>query len=156
MSKKYSVTGEHIFSSMDVINASILLDIASNLTKREIEAREVKVKEINLTEGGFLLPLDGPSTVITGSIRASKVKVKNEIFLRAKISGNWKKRVSPVTTISETISLGGDIILDDAKIENLKSKDLLANQAGSINQKYFIKSNTFTRQYVSVLNTFER
>ncbi|XP_076236834.1 uncharacterized protein LOC143180762 [Calliopsis andreniformis] len=126
------ILGEHIFSSMNVTNAFIPLDIAFNLTKQEIQAKELKVRELSLIDGGFLLPLNGPPTVITGSIKASKVRSEESIFLRAGVKGNWKKYVSPVIVISEPMTVNRDIMLEDAKIENLKSKDLIANQTGSI------------------------
>ena len=126
------VSGEHVFSRMNVTNALVPLDIASNLTKREVRAREIRVKELILTDGGFLLPLNGSPTTITGSLIASTVKVRGNISLQGRLSGSLRNSMPRVTTISESLTVNGDIVLEEATIENLRSEDLIASKAGSV------------------------
>ncbi|XP_043261008.1 uncharacterized protein LOC122402358 [Colletes gigas] len=142
------VIGEHIFYSMNVIDASMRLNIATNLTKTEIHTREIKVKELNLATGGILLPLNGPPTTMNGSIKASKVKVKNDIRLRGKLFGDSRKSLLPVTIIPEHITIKGGSILSNTRIENLRSGDLITNKASSV--KDILSNVVSLRDNVSV------
>lgn len=117
---------------MNVTNALVPLDIASNMTKQVVLAKEIRVKELILKDDGFLLPLNGSSTTITGSLIASKVKVKGSIFLQGGLSGSWMNSLPPLTIIPEALTLNGDIVLEEATIENLRSEELIASKAGSV------------------------
>lgn len=88
---------------MNVTDALILLNINPNLTKQEIQAREIRVKQLNLTDGGILLSLNGPPTKMSGLIKASKVKVKDNIHLKGRLLGNSTKFLLPVTIISNSM-----------------------------------------------------
>ncbi|XP_076683687.1 uncharacterized protein LOC143376839 isoform X2 [Andrena cerasifolii] len=126
------VSGEHSFTRLNVTNAFVPLDIASNMTKQEVHAREIRAKELILTDGGSLLPLNGSPTTITGSLIASKVKVKSSIFLQGSLSGSWRNSLLPLTIIPEPLTLNGDVVLEEATIENLRSEELIASKAGSV------------------------
>ncbi|XP_076629970.1 uncharacterized protein LOC143346098 [Colletes latitarsis] len=142
------VLGEHIFYSMNVTDASMRLNIASNSTKVEIHTQEIKVKELNLVKGGILLPLNGPSTTMNGSIKASKVKVKNNIRLKGKLFGDSRKSLLPLTIIPELITIKGGSILNNTRIENLRSGDLITNKASSV--KDILSNVVSLRDNVSV------
>ncbi|KZC08872.1 hypothetical protein WN55_11375 [Dufourea novaeangliae] len=128
------VTGKHTFFGVNVTEALLPLDIASNLTKQELETGEIKAKELNLTEGGFLLPSNGPPVTMTGSIKASKMRIKGDVSLGGRITGKSVKSLLPVMMISETMTLGGGSILENAKVENLRAQDLVTNKTGSVTE----------------------
>ncbi|XP_031830303.1 uncharacterized protein LOC116426016 [Nomia melanderi] len=128
------ISGEHIFSSINVSNALLPLNIASSLTKVQLQMQEIQVVEFNLTGNGLLLPLHGSLTVMTGSIKAAKVIVNNNVHLQGPIEGTWKKRSIPVMTISEPINIHDVLPLESAKIENLRSQDLIDNRTGSVKE----------------------
>ncbi|XP_048269183.1 uncharacterized protein LOC100652146 isoform X2 [Bombus terrestris] len=125
------VSGKHIFTNMKATNAFMPLNIATFLTKQDVTIREMKVKELNLTTGGILLPLNGSFSTVTGSIKTPKLKIKNIDDLRGKIEGKWK-RLSPTIFISEPMILYNNFNLENVKIDNLTSTDLIASKTGSI------------------------
>lgn len=116
---------------MKATNAFMPLNIATFLTKQDVTIREMKVKELNLTTGGILLPLNGSFSTVTGSIKTPKLKIKNIDDLRGKIEGKWK-RLSPTIFISEPMILYNNFNLENVKIDNLTSTDLIASKTGSI------------------------
>ncbi|XP_017763608.1 PREDICTED: uncharacterized protein LOC108553282 [Eufriesea mexicana] len=126
------ITGKHIFVNVNAINVFMPLNIATNLTNQELIIKEMKVKHLNLTAGGILLPLNGPFSTVTGLIKIPKLKVKGGVHLQAKISGKWRRRSSPIIDISEFIVLNGDCSLKNVKIENLRCTDLIAKNTGSV------------------------
>lgn len=115
---------------MKATNAFIPLNIATFLTKQDVTIKEMKVKELNLTTGGILLPLNGSFSTVTGSIKTPKLKIKNIDDLRGKIEGKWK-RLSPTIFVSEPKILYNNFNLENVKIDNLTSTDLIA-KTGSI------------------------
>ncbi|XP_053989170.1 uncharacterized protein LOC128881831 [Hylaeus volcanicus] len=125
------VSGKHIFYHINVTDAFMLLNIAKDFIKQEVHAKEIRVKELNVTSDGVLLSLNGPSTTMNGLIKASKIKVKGIINLSGPISGDFAKPLSPVMTISEPMTLES-LTLANAKIEHLKAGNLIANKAGSV------------------------
>ena len=125
------VSGEHRFARINVTNALVPLDIASNLTKQEVHAKEIRVKELIFTDGGSLLPLNGSPTTITGSLIASEVKVKGNISLQRTLSGRLRDSLLR-STIPESLTLNGDIVLKEATIEDLRAEELIASKAGSV------------------------
>ncbi|OAD52820.1 Peptidyl-prolyl cis-trans isomerase CWC27 like protein [Eufriesea mexicana] len=126
------VIRKHIFVNVNAINVFMPLNIATNLTNQELIIKEMKVKHLNLTAGGILLPLNGPFSTVTGLIKIPKLKVKGGVHLQAKISGKWRRRSSPIIDISEFIVLNGDCSLKNVKIENLRCTDLIAKNTGSV------------------------
>ncbi|CAK9826786.1 hypothetical protein ANTRET_LOCUS4568 [Anthophora retusa] len=126
------VLGEHTFSDVNATNASMPLNIATYLTKQEVKAKDIKVRELNLTEGGILLPLNGTFIGMTGSIKAHKLKVKDSMQLYGSFTGKWAKQLSPIIFIAEPMILNGNFSLENVKIENLSSIDLIANKTGSV------------------------
>ncbi|XP_050493081.1 uncharacterized protein LOC126874764 isoform X2 [Bombus huntii] len=125
------VSGKHIFTNMKATNAFMPLNIATFLTKQDVTIKEMKVKELNLTTGGILLPLNGSFSTVTGSIKTPKLKIKNIDDLRGKIEGKWK-RLSPTIFVSEPMILYNNFTLENVKIDNLTSTDLIASKTGSI------------------------
>nr|XP_034184689.1 uncharacterized protein LOC117606412 [Osmia lignaria] len=136
-----TILGRHSFISINVTNTVMPLNIASYFAKKEIQAKKVKVKELTLTEGGILLPLNGSSTVITGSISASRITVKDKIRLQGSVTGSWAKNFSPIKYIPDSISIYHDVNIENARIENLQSTDLINNKTGSVKD---ILSNAIT------------
>lgn len=115
-------------------NALLPLNIASNLTKLQLQMQEIQVVEFNLIENGLLLPLHGSPTAMTGSIKAAKVIVNNSVHLQGPIEGTWKRRSIPVMIIPEPINIHDILPLESAKIENLRSQDLIDNKTGSVKE----------------------
>ncbi|CAL7942383.1 unnamed protein product [Xylocopa violacea] len=126
------VSGKHVFASVNATNAIIPLNIATNFTRQEVTMNEMRVKKLNLATGGILLPSNGPSTTITGSIKVPKLKIKNSVNLKGKPSGNGLRRLSPIIFISDFMDLYDNFTLENVKIENLNSADLIANRTGSV------------------------
>ncbi|CAK9818076.1 hypothetical protein ANTPLA_LOCUS9619 [Anthophora plagiata] len=126
------VSGEHTFGDVNATSASMPLNIATYLTKQEIKVKDIKVRELNLTEGGILLPLNGTFVGMTGSIKAHKLKVKDSMQLYGSFTGKWAKQLSPIIFIAEPMILDGNFSLENVKIENLSSIDLIANKTGSM------------------------
>ncbi|XP_017791112.1 PREDICTED: uncharacterized protein LOC108573234 [Habropoda laboriosa] len=132
VSANQEVLGEHTFSNVNVTNASMLMNIATYLTKQEVKIKDVKVRELNLTEGGILLPLNGTFTIMTGSINVHKLKVKENLRLQGSFTGKWATQVSPIIFTSQPMILDGNFNLENVKIENLNSTDLIVNKIGLV------------------------
>lgn len=124
------ILGKHIFINMKAINVSMPLNIATYFTNQEIRLKEIKVKQLNLTTGAILLPLNSLFTVIN-FIKTPQLKIKNNISLNGKQTGKGSIRLRPVIDITESMNLYNNFSLENVKIENLKSIDLIT-KIGSI------------------------
>ncbi|XP_043519107.1 uncharacterized protein LOC122533454 isoform X2 [Frieseomelitta varia] len=126
------VSGKHSFVTVKAANVSMPLNIATYLTNQDVVIEEIKVKQLNLTTGGILLPLNGSFSTITGSIKTPKLKIKDLVDLKGKIEGKWKSRLSRTIFINEPMTLNNNISLENAKIDNLISTNLVGSKTGSI------------------------
>lgn len=129
---EHFISGKHSFATVRAANVSMPLNIASYLTNQDVIIKEIKVKQLNLTTGGILLPLNGSFSTITGSIKTPKLKIKDLVDLRGKIEGKWKLRLSRTMFINEPITLNNNISLENVKIDNLMSTNLIASKTGPI------------------------
>lgn len=116
---------------MKAINVSMPLNIATYFTNQEIRLKEIKVKQLNLTTGGILLPLNSLSTTVINFIKTPQLKIKNNISLKGKQTGKGSMRLGPVIDITKSMNLYNNFNLENVKIENLKSIDLIT-KTGSI------------------------
>ncbi|KAK9305650.1 hypothetical protein QLX08_003423 [Tetragonisca angustula] len=126
------VSGKHSFDAVKAANVSMPLNIATYLTNQDVVIEKIKVKQLTLTTGGILLPLNGSFSTITGSIKTPKLKIKNLVDLKGKIEGKWKPRLSRTIFINEPMTLNNNISLENVKIDNLISTNLIASKTGSI------------------------
>ncbi|KOX71990.1 hypothetical protein WN51_03138 [Melipona quadrifasciata] len=123
---------KHTFVTVKAVNVSMPLNIATYLTNQDVVIEEIKVKQLTLTTGGILLPLNGSFSTITGSIKTPKLKIKDLVDLKGKIEGKWKSRLSRTIFINEPMTLNNNISLENVKIDNLMSINLIASKTGSI------------------------
>ncbi|KAK2582296.1 hypothetical protein KPH14_004637 [Odynerus spinipes] len=131
------VTGDHIFVELDVVHSVMPLDIATNFTTQTIHAKEIRVKELNLKNNGFLLPLNGPPSKISGCLTASKVKVKGYIDLKGGLKGEGARSLMPVKQVPGFIEINGNRSFHNVKIANiLKTKDIYRQKGKSL--KYIL------------------
>ncbi|KAK1123403.1 hypothetical protein K0M31_008113 [Melipona bicolor] len=126
------VSGKHTFVTVKAVNVSMPLNIATYLTNQDVVIEAIKVKQLTLTTGGILLPLNGSFSTITGSIKTPKLKIKDLVDLKGKIEGKWKSRLSHTIFINEPMTLNNNISLENVKIDNLMSINLIASKTGSI------------------------
>ncbi|XP_078042111.1 uncharacterized protein LOC144472686 [Augochlora pura] len=133
------LSGKHTFSSINVTDAFITLDIALNITKQQLQIKQIETTEFYLMGSGILLPLQGPPITMTGSIQAAKIRVNSIKDLSGSIIGAGARYLNPSIVIYEFMNIDHRITLDSAKIENLRSQDLIDYNTGSITE---ILSNT--------------
>ena len=129
---KHLISGKHSFDAVKAANVSMPLNIATYLTNQDVVIEKIKVKQLTLTTGGILLPLNGSFSTITGSIKTPKLKIKDLVDLKGKIEGKWKPRLSRTIFINEPMTLNNNISLENVKIDNLISTNLIASKTGSI------------------------
>ncbi|XP_043267353.1 uncharacterized protein clos [Venturia canescens] len=123
-------TGSPTFAELRVRNAKILLDIASDFTRQEIEALSIETDELEVAPGGFLLPLNSePGTVMTGSLTVSDARIKGVVDSRGKINGTVGTKFSRIINVPEALEIPGNItlnnvtVLEDFRVEDIKRKE---------------------------------
>ncbi|XP_033337429.2 uncharacterized protein LOC117226816 [Megalopta genalis] len=131
------LSGKHTFSNVNVMNAFITLDIAVNITKQQLQMQQIETTEFHLMESGILLPLQGAPIIMTGTIQAIKIRVNGSVHPRGRIIG--LRTLNPLIEIFESMNVDHLITLENAKIENLRSQDLIGHKIRSIKE---ILSNT--------------
>ncbi|XP_031783596.1 uncharacterized protein LOC100678101 isoform X2 [Nasonia vitripennis] len=125
------ISAEHVFANLHV--DSILapnLEPASTHTSQNIRTTSIHAKELNLTDGGLLLPLDGEPVMMPGTLTASKVRFNGLIDQHGGIRGRSIKRVSPIADFPEFRELNGDYHLNNVQITGLLSASDVARTKG--------------------------
>lgn len=111
------------------------MDIATNTTRQVVQMREARVKELYLIENEFFLPLNGSTTIMNGSITATKVRVTGLVELKGGIRGKGIKKLAPLKYISTPLILDGDYFLQDVIFNNLvKTKDIVRIRGPSLKE----------------------
>ncbi|XP_011693850.1 PREDICTED: uncharacterized protein LOC105453515 isoform X2 [Wasmannia auropunctata] len=130
------VSGNHIFTNLRVTNVSIPLGIAtSNIPKRTLYMKEVKVKDLHLTEDEFLLPLNGPATVMNGSITAARVRLTGLVDISGGLAGKGLEKFKPLREILTPLTLLGDRFLQNVTFRNfVKAKDIVRSRGSSMKE----------------------
>lgn len=129
------ILGMHIFANLHAANASIPLNIATNSTKQIVWMREARVKELHLTEDEFFLPLNGSTTVMNGSITASKVRVTGLVELKGRLTGKGFEKLAPLKYISEPLTLKGNHFVQNVTFSKLvKAKDIVRTRGPSLKE----------------------
>ncbi|XP_076653210.1 uncharacterized protein LOC143359262 [Halictus rubicundus] len=126
------VSGKHTFVGINVMDAFMTLDVAFNITKQQLRMQQIKTKELHLTGNGLLLPLQGLPTTMVGSMQASKIRMNGTVDLQGPIRGTGTTRLRPIIIISEFMYVDHVVTLESAKIENLRSQDLIDYKTGSV------------------------
>nr|KAF7416741.1 hypothetical protein H0235_011272 [Vespula pensylvanica] len=127
------ITGDHVFVELDVFHSVMPLDIATNSTMKSVYAKEIRVKELHLKKDGFLLPLNGPLSKISGCITASKVKVKGLINLNGGLKGESTSSLMPVKHVPDFMEINENRNFHNITIVNtLKTKDVYRQSGKSL------------------------
>ncbi|XP_046826802.1 uncharacterized protein LOC124427654 [Vespa crabro] len=127
------ITGDHIFVELDVVYSVMPLDIATNSIMKTVYAKEIRVKELHLKKDGFLLPLNGPPSKISGCITASKVKVKGLINLKGGLKGKSASLLMPVKHVPNFMEINGNRNFHNITIVNiLRTKDVYRQNGKSL------------------------
>lgn len=93
------------------------------------------MEELNLVQDEFFLPLNGPTTTITGSITATKVKVVGLIETRGKITGESAKKLTLLKDIYTTLILPYDLFLQNVTFRNfVRADDIVSTRKSSLKQ----------------------
>lgn len=109
------------------------LGIATNSTMKTIHAKEIRVKELHLKNDGFLLPLNGPPSKISGCITASKVKVKGLINLKGGLKGKSASSLMPVKHMPDFMEINENCNFHHITIVNiLRTKDVYRQSGKSL------------------------
>lgn len=94
----------------------------------------MRTRELNLADGGPLLPLDGPPVTMTGTLRAARVRLGGPVHLRGGLRGPGVERFMPVTYFPNNatgVELFGDYTLaGSARVAELLQTSDLARAAG--------------------------
>ncbi|XP_012224336.2 uncharacterized protein clos [Linepithema humile] len=129
------IWGEHVFVNLHASNVSIPLDIATNNTRQKVRMEKVRVKELHLTGHEFLLPLNGSSIVMMGSIIAPKVRMTGLVNLKGGITGKGSEKLAPVKEILTPMTLFNDRFLQNVTFRNLvQAKDIVRADGSSIKE----------------------
>ncbi|XP_072746368.1 uncharacterized protein [Anoplolepis gracilipes] len=129
------VSGIHTFDNLHATNASIPLDIATSRTRQTVQMRNARVKELRLLEDEFLLPLNGSTTIMNGSITAAKVRVTGLIELKGGITGKGIEKLVPLKYVSAPLTLHGDRFLQNVTFSNfIKAKDVVRTDGPSLKE----------------------
>lgn len=98
--------------------------------------KEAKVKDLHVTEGAFFLPLNGPTTVMNGSITAAKVRVTGLVGISTgRITGKGFEPLKPLKEIFTPITLNGDRFLQNVTFRNfVKAKDIVRSHGLSVKE----------------------
>ncbi|KAI4502427.1 hypothetical protein M0802_002339 [Mischocyttarus mexicanus] len=146
------VTKDHIFVEVDADHSVVPLNITTNFTKQTVHAKEIRVKELNLEKDGFLLPLNGPLSKISGCITVQNVKVTGQITLKGRLKGEGAKSLMPIKRVPDfmeinenrnfhNVTIVNTLITTDVYKQNGKSlKDILENG--------ILIDNTFPRHLI--------
>jgi len=87
--------------------------------------KDVKVKNLHLTEDEFFLPLNGPTVTMTGSITAAKVRVTGLVEISGKITGKGIEKLNP---LKEIFTLTNFVkVKDIVRSRGLSMKEILEN-----------------------------
>lgn len=94
---------------------------------------KVRVKELYLTGNEILLPLNGSSSVMTGSITARRVRVTGPVVTKGRITGKGSEKLAPVKEILTPMTLLNDRFLQNVTFRNLvKAKDIVRVGGGPL------------------------
>ncbi|XP_014469815.1 PREDICTED: uncharacterized protein LOC106741904 [Dinoponera quadriceps] len=126
ISGNQTVSGEHFFSNLYATNISIPLDIATHKTSVILQIVEARAKELHLINDEFFLPLNGPTSTMTGSITAVKVKITGLIESKGKIAGKSAEKLMPIKDIYTPLELPRDCFLQNVTFRNLvRARDIV-------------------------------
>ncbi|XP_017883431.1 uncharacterized protein LOC108626954 isoform X3 [Ceratina calcarata] len=124
------VSGEHVFANLNATDVYAPLNIAVNFTSQRLIVKHAEAKRLKLTTAyGLLLPLNGSSSTITGSIETDQVTV-DRIRLNGKPIGHGTRRLRPVIVVDESMLLNDNFTTENVKIENLAVARLIDEKSG--------------------------
>ncbi|XP_011155669.2 uncharacterized protein LOC105193044 isoform X3 [Solenopsis invicta] len=140
------ISGVHIFTNLHATNVSIPLDIATTRTKQTVYMKEAEVKDLYLKNDEFLLPLNGPATVMGGSITAAKVRFTGLVDISGRIKGKGSEMIKPemnVKQISTPLTLLNDRFLRNVTVRNfVKAEDIVRpRQSSGLSMKKILENS---------------
>ncbi|KYN06038.1 hypothetical protein ALC62_03038, partial [Cyphomyrmex costatus] len=129
------ITGNHIFANLHATNVSIPLDIATRSIEQTVYMKEARVKDLYLTKDEFFLPLNGPTTVMSGSITAPKVRLTGLVKTSGRITGKGIERLKPLKEILTPLVLSGNRFLQNVTFNKfVKTKDIVRSRGLSMKE----------------------
>lgn len=97
--------------------------------------KEARVKDLYLTKDKFFLPLNDPTTVMEGSITATKVRLTGLVKTSGKITGRGIERLKPMKQILTPLVLSGDRFLQNVTFSDfVKAKDIVRSRGLSMKE----------------------
>ncbi|XP_058809446.1 uncharacterized protein LOC131674652 isoform X2 [Phymastichus coffea] len=130
------VTGIHKFDEVRV--DSIIapnIEAASTFTRQNFKTKAIRAKELNLTDGGLLLPLDGEPVTMTGTLTAKKVAFSKLVVQRGGITGKSIKKIAPMVSFPDYYNLTGNYTLSNVKVTDLLMvKDITRKSGKSLKE----------------------
>ncbi|KAL0105372.1 hypothetical protein PUN28_016792 [Cardiocondyla obscurior] len=131
------ISGNHVFTDLHATNVSIPLNIATDNTNATLYMTNVKVKDLNVTTGSLLLPLNSSSTtVMSGSITAAKVRFTGLVdIVTGKITGKGGEKMKSLKEILTPLTVDGDRFLQNVTFSNIaEAKDIVSPRGLSMKQ----------------------
>ncbi|XP_014606540.1 PREDICTED: uncharacterized protein LOC106788102 [Polistes canadensis] len=127
------VKSDHIFVELDVDHSVVPLNIATNFTTQTVHAKKITVKELHLEKDGFLLPLNGPPSKISGCITVKKVNVTGQITLKGGLKGKGASSLMPIKRVSDFMEINGNRNFQNITIVNtLRTEDVYRQNGKSL------------------------
>ena len=106
------------------------LDVASSQTRQKIKTQAVYVDDLILTDGGMLLPLDGPPVTMSGTLKVRRANFTGLVDQRGALKGRVIERYRPQTDFYGHHELTGNYTLADVNVVQLLSADDVVRDAG--------------------------
>ncbi|XP_015595922.1 uncharacterized protein LOC107268068 [Cephus cinctus] len=130
------ITAEHVYATLNVTGALIPIGIATQITNQDIQTSSIKVKNLNLTQGGILLPLNGDPATISGTMTISKLRTTSLIDIRGQLKGKGASKLKPrIHSEPGTKTFTGDYTLQRVEIiKRLEASELTRSKGKSLSQ----------------------
>ncbi|XP_043493312.1 uncharacterized protein LOC122518436 [Polistes fuscatus] len=127
------VKSDHIFVELDVDHSVVPLNIATNFTTQTVHAKKITVKELHLEKDGFLLPLNGPPSKISGCITVQRVNVTGQITLKGGLRGKGAISLMPIKRVPDFMEINGNRNFHNITIVNtLRTEDVYRQNGKSL------------------------
>ncbi|XP_015188612.1 PREDICTED: uncharacterized protein LOC107072855 [Polistes dominula] len=127
------VQSDHIFVELHVDHSIVPLNIATNFTTQTVHAKKIYVKELHVKKDGFLLPLNGPPSKISGCITVKNVNVTGQITLKGGLRGKGASLLMPIKRVPDFMEINGNRHFHNITIINtLRTKDIYSQNGKTL------------------------
>lgn len=122
------LAGVHSFHSLRSTHGNFSLDLATNCSHQKVQIERAAIGSLNITTGGFLLPLNGDVARFPRTLTASHVKLEHLVDLQGKINGSRAEQLGPLRHFQQKIVLDHQFSFANLKVmELLEAQDLVGN-----------------------------